>query len=356
MSVVNHTPFAAIAFRHYNLAGELNGVVAVRGTFRLVQDGPLAIAAQQEPLALTDVYAGEDPHACDLITQSNLVPFKPGTDVTFVGAAYTSDTEPAQSWTCGLSVGALCKDLRVHGRRDWIDVRHGEPKRRRLAPKKATRTWSMGAAQSQTYVVLSWEQAFGGSLPAADAAEAYPANPLGCGILNDTVADDLGRVRAPQIEAIEAPISDPGVQYEPHNLAPIAPFWAQRLQYAGTYDAHWLDTRHPLLPRDFDFRFWQCAHPDLIARPWLAGDEPFELRNLLYGHPRVRGTLPGIGLRMQLPRAAAMGVSDLVLDGVHFDLRPGVGRVFLTWRAGFPWPDGAGQPRIMAHERLPQAV
>jgi hypothetical protein len=36
----------------------------------------------------------------------------------------------------------------------------------------------------------------------------------------------------------------------------------------------------------------------------------------------------------------------MVLDGVHFDMRPGVGRVFLTWRIGFPWPERRGLPRL----------
>ena len=96
MSVLNRTPFPDIAFRQYNLAGDLLGVVSVRGTFKLVEDGPLALAAEHEPLELADLYGG-DPHETDLLRQGDLVPFKPGTDVTFVGAAYTSDGEPAKT-------------------------------------------------------------------------------------------------------------------------------------------------------------------------------------------------------------------------------------------------------------------
>ncbi|MDO5622439.1 MAG: DUF2169 domain-containing protein, partial [Paracoccus sp. (in: a-proteobacteria)] len=97
-----------------------------------------------------------------------------------------------------------------------------------------------------------------------------------------------------------------------------------------------IKNRHPLLPQDFDFRFWQCAHPDLITRGWLHGDEPFELCNLLRGHPRLSGRLPAIRLQMRLPVSGGTGVAPFVLDGVHFDMRPGIGCVFLTWRAGFP--------------------
>ena len=68
MSVLNRTPFPDIAFRQYNLAGDLLGVVSVRGTFKLVENGPLALAAEQEPLELADLYGG-DPHETDLLRQ-----------------------------------------------------------------------------------------------------------------------------------------------------------------------------------------------------------------------------------------------------------------------------------------------
>jgi hypothetical protein len=358
MSVLNHTPFPAIAFRQFNLAGDMMGVVSMRGTFKLVDEGPLAMASKQEPLELSDVYGTDDPHASDMITQGSLVPFKPGTDVTFVGAAYTLDGAPAKTWTCGVSVGQVFKNLRVHGPRHWIDARSASQSSKIVSKNPSKRHWVMGEAEPVPYVVLSWDHAFGGIIPDfGDGLSAtYQENPRGRGIVNNAVPDDVRGVPAPQIEAIDKPISNWTENYEPENIAPIPPFWPQRQRLAGTYDDDWLNNRHPLLPKNFDFRFWQCAHPDLIAKRWLRGDEEFELRNLLYRHPRVRGTLPGINLQMQLPQGDATGVAPLVLDGVHFDMRPGVGRVFLTWRAGFPWPDGQGLPVIIARDPLPEAV
>ena len=35
MSVDNHTPFPALAFRQYNMVGDMMGVVVARGTFKL---------------------------------------------------------------------------------------------------------------------------------------------------------------------------------------------------------------------------------------------------------------------------------------------------------------------------------
>ncbi|MFS4439334.1 DUF2169 domain-containing protein [Paracoccaceae bacterium GXU_MW_L88] len=353
MSVENHTPFSAMAFRQYNLAGEMLGVVVVRGTFLLTNDGPLALDREQAPLVLSDQYDGDDPHQSNLVTQGDLVPFKPTSDVTFAGAAYTDDGEPQASWTCGLTVGPVHKDLRVHGPRYWVAETGALP-----LPFAGKRNWRLSAAQPVPYVVLGWDKAYGGPVPAPEdaAPERFEANPLGCGIVNDHIAGDVERVPAPQIEAIDQPIASPSHEYAPENLAPIPPFWPQRLEYAGTYDDDWIKDRHPLLPKDFEFRFWQCAHPDLITETWLTGDESFELRNLLHRYPVFRGRLPGIKMQMELARPKGIGVAPLVLDGVHFDMRPGVGRVFLTWRASFPWEDGRGLPVLRAVETLPEAV
>jgi hypothetical protein len=352
MSVLNNTPFPAIAFRQYNLAGEMNGVVAVRGTFKMVPDGPLLLVEEQAPLEMIDFYDGE-PLSNDLLRPGDLAPFRPGTDVTFTGAAYAPGGAPAQSWTCGISVGPVSKDLRVHGERSWIA--EIEEKAKGFTARRVERRrvgWRMGPAEPAQYVILTWKNAYGGEIPhwGKDTPDVDPANPVGCGILNDHIPLAQEKVRAPQIEAIHEPVTKWQEQYAPQNLAPIAPFWRARQKYAGTYDDVWLNTRHPLLPRDFDFHFWQSAHPDLIAKRWLNGDEPFELRNLIYRHPIVRGFLPGISLGMRLETQNGVGIAELVLDGVHFDMRPGQGNVFLTWRAGFPWPDGEGQPELTAYE------
>lgn len=355
MSCLNHTPFSAIAFRQYNLVGDVLGVVSVRGTFLLTKDGPLSLSREQAPLEMGDIYDSDDPHGSQLITQGNLVPFKPGTDITFVGAAYTDDGTPQKSWTCGLSVGPVTKDLRVYGPRNWIAERE---RPRLFRPARSKRIWRLGEAEPVSYVILDWAKAYGGTIPVPtdQQPQQYERNPLGCGIVNDVIDGGLGQLPAPQIEAPNDPIIDWKVAYEPQNTGLIPPFWPQRLRFAGTYDDEWIKHQHPLLPKDFDFRFWQCAHPDLVASGWLVGNEPFELRNLLHRYPVFRGELPGIHLEIQLPRKGGMGVAPLVLDGVHFDMRPGVGCVFLTWRAGFPWPDGQGQPSVVARDPLPEAV
>src|SRR6185437_6864632 len=54
----------------------------------------------------------------------------------------------------------------------------------------------------------------------------------------------------------------------------IAPNWQPRLALAGTFDVAWDRTRKPLLPKDFDRRFFNAASPGLVAPGHLRGDEP----------------------------------------------------------------------------------
>lgn len=353
MSVINHTPFPALAFRQYNLSGQINGVLTVRGSFRLVPDKPLCLAESQLPLVMADEYAG-DPLTTELVRQSDLIPFKPGTDVTFIGQTNVPGDRPLSSWTCGLSVGPVSKNLRVYGPRNWIAKR--EPNRKRLFREnvRGKRTgWTLSDPLPASHVNLTWANGFGGKIPFSELGpeDADPSNTIGKGIVTADIPDEIASVAAHQIEDAERPVTRWDERPTPQGLGPLPPFWKQRLRHAGTYDEAWLNNRHPLLPSDFDFRFWQCAPEGLTSRIWLHGDEPFELRNLVPGQPMVRGFLPGINLRMRLKTPSGFGVSDLVLDGVHFDFRPGEGTVYLTWRAGFPWADGEGQPELaMIHQ------
>lgn len=342
MSVDNRTPFPALAFRQYNMVGDLMGVVVARGTFKLTSGGPLQLADKQHPLVMSDVYDG-DPHQTPQMACTDLAPFKPGTDVTFIGATFPPNGEPSSSWTCGLRVGPIEKRLRVHGPRIWraktrktwrglIDRQHED----------ALDGWELSVGDPVSYVPLDWRLAFGGRLE----DEAIEANPIGIGLVDEERFREQPEWPAPQIEYEAELIRAVTDRPKPAGLAPISPFWKDRADLAGTYDDDWLQNRHPLLPPDFDFAFWQAAPKDQIIDPWLAGDEPFELHRLLPQFEALTGTLPRVNLRVELNQGKGLQSAPLVLDGVHFDMRPGVGRVFLTWRIGFPWPDRHGLPTL----------
>lgn len=343
MSVDNRTTFPAIAFRQYNRTGDLLGVVAARGTFKLARNGPLVISDVQHPLVLSDAYDG-DPHGSVQIAQTDLVPFKPGSDVTFLGAAHSPTGEKLGSWTCRLTVGPLSKQLRVHGPRVWrAKTRKTWKGLLDRSAENALEGWDLSEGEPVSYVPLDWSYAVGND------GDPNGPNPLGVCFPRDETFEDKPTWPAPQIESDASPFvsyrSEPP-HHLPEGFGPVSPWWHSRAKHAGTYDDRWVDQRYPLLPDDFDFRFWQCAHPDLISEPWLKGDEPFVLENLLPGIPRLDGRLPGITLGVTIDQGNGPKRGPMILDGVHFDMRPGVGRVFLTWRTAFPWPKRQGLPRL----------
>lgn len=347
MSVDNRTPFPSLAFRQYNLAGDLLGVVVARGTFKLTNGGPLQIADKQYPLVMSDTYDG-DPHLTPQMACTDLAPYKPATDVTFLGAAFAPAGKPASSWTCGLRVGPVEKRLRVHGPRFWnAKIRKTWIGLIDRSKEDALEGWELSEGQPVAYVPLDWRLAFGGKTE----KETVEANPIGIGLVDEARFKDQAKWPAPQIEAENRPIRFVRDRPQPAGFAPISPFWKDRADLAGTYDDEWLEKRHPLLPEDFDYAFWQSAPRDQITENWLYGNEPFELTHLLPGYEVLKGFLPKITLQLAMNQSNGWEAGPMVLDGVHFDMRPGIGRVFLTWRIGFPWPERRGLPVLSIAEQ-----
>ena len=94
----------------------------------------------------------------------------------------------------------------------------------------------------------------------------------------------------------------------------------------------------PLLPKDFDRRFFNAASPGLVASGYLKGDEPVAVVNAS-ANPKLNFRLPGIppprchvelrGGRQQTLTTAL----DTVIVNTDED------RVMLTWRAHLPVRD-----------------
>lgn len=59
----------------------------------------------------------------------------------------------------------------------------------------------------------------------------------------------------------------------PAGLGPLSPMSPPRLEHAGTYDETWRQERFPLLPLDFDPRFYLCAPADQQPGAHLQGGE-----------------------------------------------------------------------------------
>jgi hypothetical protein len=88
-------------------------------------------------------------------------------------------------------------------------------------------------------------------------------------------------------------INNPEDRPDPVGLGFISPSWQPRLGFAGTYDSAWENSRKPLLPADFNKRFFQSAHPDLIYHGFVKGDEQVKITGMSARGP-VHFSLPSI--------------------------------------------------------------
>ncbi|AVR94357.1 DUF2169 family type VI secretion system accessory protein [Pseudoduganella armeniaca] len=138
----------------------------------------------------------------------------------------------------------------------------------------------------------------------AVAHTVCPYNPIGRGFAEDWyVKATLARsLPAPQIEALDEPVMKFGREYAPCGLGLVGRAWKSRLPLAGTFDDKWLEQRHPYLPADFDFAYWNGAPADQQVVPHLDGDETISLINLT--PPTDRTTVDAAGdvlFKIRLP-------------------------------------------------------
>lgn len=364
MQLHNLTPLPATAFRQFDRQGALDCVVAARGRFRLRLGAPMAAHPRQPELQWADAYEG-DPHASCLLRSTDLAPHKPGTDVSFLGDSFAPGGEPASSWLAGIRIGdRLDRWLRVTGPRRWVP-RTSLVRTSLLGLTREERLdgWDLSEPEPATSVPMDWRHAAGGpSLGSPDdEPRPHPDNPLGPGVLDERRAAWDRSWPAAQIEPTDAPLAASRAAAAPAGFGLVPPWWPCRLRHAGAYDAVWRESRHPLLPEDFDDRFWQAAAPGMVVEPWLEGGAPFTLTNLHPVHAELSGFLPRIRMvvRVHRPGAAAED-RELALDGVQFDLREGGAECHLTWRTHFPLPEAARaamslRATDMQYRRLPRS-
>jgi len=262
----NHTPFAADRAFVRDRNGAEIWLVAVKATFIIHSNGSTEIAAEQPPVTLAPHYRG-DPVASSLLFDSDLVRTKTATDVLVHGHAYAPEGQLVRSIDVGLQVGTvLTKRLRVFGNRYW--------EQGILSP-------AISQAEAFDKIPIIYENAFGGM----DQYESTPEqpvhetrNPVGKGFAIHS-KHIIGQA-LPNIEDPDNLINSWKHHPAPAGFGPIAQHWVPRTKWAGTYDDHWLKTRQPLLPDNFDDRYYHCAPSDQQIAGYLQGGEEVTLVNL----------------------------------------------------------------------------
>lgn len=289
-------------------------VVAIKATCRLPQtdQGHAQLAAEQEPVCRAQVYAGTS-GTSSLLRDCELVVAHPGTDVILNGSAYAPGRQKAAWVDVGLRIGPLQRTLRVYGDRTWQEGLFG---------------WKASAAIPFSQMPLGYERAFGGTaVDSKGHRVAESRNPIGCGFYLTPPAHEAP---LPNLEDPNLPITDWRMRPPPVGLGAIYGSWSPRLERAGTFDEIWRERRAPLWPVDFDPRFHQSAHPQLVSSEPLRGGELVELYNL------TPTALSAFRLPAFRPTVESDVGGERVRQKVQIDrviIEPDEDRVLVVWRS-----------------------
>ncbi|MFL5356660.1 DUF2169 domain-containing protein [Archangium sp.] len=330
-AVENTTPFV---FDFMGLADEEGRPVLlllVKATYELGDTG-LKLAEQQVPVNWGGEPWGKPGESSDKY-EPECAFIKPATDVVLIGHAYPSKND-ASEVLVSLQVGPLKKVIRVVGERTWF---------------KSLGQVSMTKPLPFERMPLLWERAFGGwdrTNPDPKKHSFEPCNPVGVGFRASPRNFEEG-LRLPNLEDPSLPLREFGQRVPPVGFGFTSPHWQPRTAYAGTYDEAWSKTRKPLLPRDFDRRFFNAAPPGLVASGYLQGNEPVTLSNAssrgrlgfaLPGQPAPKVTVVAAGGADMRPE---MRLDTIILDtDAH--------RVLLLWRGNISLPGGVRDVRTIS--------
>jgi hypothetical protein len=303
----NQTPFAADRSWVRDRNGAEIWLVAVKGTFNINPDGTIAVADDQVKVQVASKCSGEAGKS-SLLYESDLPRTKVTTDIIVNGHAYAPHGKPCESVDVSFRVGDLAKSIHVTGDRVWKGFLFF--------------VWKSGR-QPFVKMPLVYERAFGGTNAKSKKPKWDTRNPVGTGFAK----------RRSHLIGQKVPNLCPKSGSHPAGFGVIAGHWTPRVKLAGTCDEKWQESRAPLLPEDFDDRFYQCAPRDQQTAQFLKGGEEVQLNNLT----------PGGSLTFRLPRVVLGFETDFGGEperhraNLHtVILEPDVPRVLMVWHTALP--------------------
>lgn len=291
----NTTPLSADLSVATDKHGHEHCVVVVKGSF-LTGPEP-RLAPEQAPLVYADQLAGE-PGSSSTAYETDFAPCKPLTDVIVRGKAIAPGRVPVAKLPVRLEVEGRVKDAWVFGERRWVSVvgftRMSEP-------------------VPFVEMPLTWERSTGG-----------PRNPVGL----------EGGELVPNVEDPHELIGSPRDRPSPRGFAWVGRSWQPRVGFAGTYDRHWRAEVCPLLPHDFDNRYFQAAPTDQQF-PHFRGGEHIRCVHMA-DEPVVEWRVPTLSVPIRFDFLGGPVLRTGVIDTVV--LEPHIGRMHVCWRCSVPLP------------------
>lgn len=276
--VNNNTAFAHEVIYSSDEAGRPIVTPVIKGTFDIQANGQVKFAKPQNAVNLEGKYLA-DPETSSYLYEPESAFIKTNTDIIVHGYAL-SGKAPVHELLVDIQVGSLGKTLFVTGNRYWI--RQGK-KFVISAPEKFER------------IPLLYENAFGGK-DERHTDDQYHGlesrNTVGKGYYHIELPDQ-NKLPLPNIENPAQLIRHIEDRPDPAGCGFTLPHWEPRKSLAGTYDKSWLKSRSPLLPKNFDRKFFNAASENLISNGYLHGDESVKITNMT-PDTHLSFSLPGI--------------------------------------------------------------
>jgi hypothetical protein len=338
--VHNESPFAAQELLLADEDGRDLLAVVVKATYAVVGaasgPGELSLLETQPAVEIAGSYHGDEPGTSSPRLEPETAPVKLATDVVLLGHAYPERAGDRQV-DVGMQVGPVRKVARVFGDRWWTSIMGFAAK---TDPAPFHR------------IPLIYELAYGGwdrRHENPDRHRVEPRNPVGVGFRHGWGSGVEEGARLPNVERPGDLIGDPSDRPAPIGFGFVGPHWEPRVRLAGTYDAAWEEARRPLLPADFDRRFYNGAPADQVVGAYLRGDEAVRLQNVT-SRGALAFSLPGeappqVQVRLHnKTNDLTMHLDTLVIDTAP-DTAGGDGpeaeaHVTLTWRGHVLTPGG----------------
>ncbi len=312
----NQTPFVT----HLSVLPDPAGVdtlnIVLKATFS--HDEGVQQAAEQEPVATADAYLAE-PGASSLIQAAEVHPTRQGTDVVLIGEAVAPGGRQVEKLDASVSVAGRGRAVRVFGDRQWVNGVNG------VQP---------GRPRPFASMPLVFERAFGGVVRGSDGGVVAhdERNPVGVGMWSGVPSGAVGSP-LPNLEDPGQLLRTPGDCPAPACFGPVAPSWQPRVGFVGTCDEAWQRERAPLLPVDFDPRFFCVAPAGLSFPQHLQGGEPVQLTGVSLAGP-LRFSLPVCRPVATVALGRELERPPFWLEKVRLD--PGERRFSMLWRASLP--------------------
>lgn len=318
--LTNHTPLAALARPYRDHKGRNHILLVAKGTWRL-STGRMASAEKQVGLHEQAVrlrigdleldaaqrlamQARQDEQIIWL--EHDMSPPKPVFDVIVAGYVTAPDDHHKAYIDASIRIGTQRARMRAF----------------------VPRYWCIGWLGYYVKPIVPAAHRVPITYAVADSAAGFPLDPPGA-------SDGLVAAWLPWIES-----QDATSRRGKHSKAPAGfGYWpdsaAHRQRYTGTCDAAWEKKTAPNLPKDFNPRFYNIAHPDLQLSKAPAGGTSIELTHLAK-RAVIECRFPTLSLSVQASTAGGQALAAALLQADTLIIEPEFDRMSVVWRILLP--------------------